>query len=604
MAGITGIIFKNERTDRTLEVMMEKLAYDEAQLKRTFSDENIAFGNVMPISSKQNDHFVLNEALQIYAIIDGFIFIDQTQRNLMARKYKQTNFKNAYELIPYLYDYYGVDATQYFTGVYNVCIYSKKNQQILLFNDRLGFLPLYYYESPSVFIFSSKIESILSSGFLPKIKFDYTTIAEHLLFNYPLSDHTYIKNIHTLPSASYVVINSHQTIHKKYWNIGNLFGLNPVSSKESFDLLNDSLQKSIYKMISRKPGDINFSLTGGWDSRVLLAYLLPDEKNRLRTYSFGTALSPDIQIPNEIAEKEGLNHTPYILDNNYLYHSFLPHAKETIKLSNGTRNYKRTHYLYAIKQQSKFSDTLISGIWGDEIFKVGKPVTGTVISSNTLNLFESNFDLNQLFEHNKNKFTLNLAESEENNVFKELESRIQNLNYNLSQYKTLTEKFYAFRFEINLRKYFGNEANSYNDFMHCFSPFTDYDFLKDLSQTSYWGPRYHYNSSKIKDKRRSTFLYQKVTRNKYKPLIYYNSSRGYSMANANSLTGTLKIIFQKLILKIPKIDAYNTDQASNLFIDFLKSNKSEEKWNISLQNQADYYSLKYWQKIITEKYTD
>ncbi len=53
-----------------------------------------------------------------------------------------------------------------------------------------------------------------------------------------------------------------------------------------------------------------------------------------------------------------------------------------------------------------------------------------------------------------------------------------------NKYATPNQKYYAFRFETNLRKYFGSELNSYNDFVDCYSPFTDYDFLKNLIKTT------------------------------------------------------------------------------------------------------------------------
>ena len=98
------------------------------------------------------------------------------------------------------------------------------------------------------------------------------------------------------------------------------------------------------KITTQSNKKLNMTLTGGWDSRVVLSKLLPDQNKRLNLYSFGAEDADDILIPKYIAKREHLKYTSYVLDQAYLDNDFLPQAKRTIELSRATRNYKRTHY--------------------------------------------------------------------------------------------------------------------------------------------------------------------------------------------------------------------------------------------------------------------
>jgi asparagine synthetase B (glutamine-hydrolysing) len=138
-----------------------------------------------------------------------------------------------------------------------------------LVNDELGYLPLYYYENASFFMFSSKVESLLASGLMDKTEFDITTFAEHFFFNYPLTDNTYIKKIKTVPNATIIRIKNKKVCFEKYWDLGRFFNKMYYNKKSSIELINEGLRFAVSKLTSHTANEkISISLTGGWDSRV------------------------------------------------------------------------------------------------------------------------------------------------------------------------------------------------------------------------------------------------------------------------------------------------------------------------------------------------
>ena len=548
MAGIAGIILKkkNENAEdyfSAFKSMMDCLSFSESQERNFYAELPFLFGNVIPISKKTNDRFQHNQSLNLYCIIDGLVFIDEQEKAILVKKYEINETKSDYELVPYLFDHYDEKIIFHIHRDGTIFFFLRPaNNDGFIFNDRFGYLPLYFYESDLVFIFSSKIESLLASGLIPNIEFDTTTIAEHLFFNYPLSDNTYIKNIQTLSNASFTHLTGKSSSFQKYWNMGELFNNTPVDEKESMQLIYSGMRKALKKILPQSPQTLNFSLTGGWDSRVILAFILTEFREKLHLFSFGAKDSADITIPQQISEKEHLNYTPFILDQYYLDNSFIQNAKKTIELSNGTRSYKRAHYLYSAQKIAEKSDILISGIFGDQVFKFVKPGGGAVLSQNAINLISSDFSVDQTMEHFITSPFLNYLRFDTKKLNDELAERLKILKQNMNIFDTISQKYYSFRFELNLRKYFGHEVNSYNDFIYSFSPFIDYDFLKDFSQTKYFGSRFPFNSNSIKLKKQSTLLYYNIVNSNFPSLTYYNSTRGFSMHDAITLSGNLKIV--------------------------------------------------------------
>jgi hypothetical protein len=372
--------------------------------------------------------------------------------------------------------------------------------------------------------------------------------------------------------------------------------------------MDEGLMHAVNKAINRSDDKMNVSLTGGWDSRVVLSYLLPQYKNRLHAYSFGAANSDDILIPQRIAGAEGLDYTPYILDQDYLDNSFLIDALKTIEFSSGARNYKRTHYLYAVKKIAEISDVLVTGIFGDEVFKVGRPGSGAVLSQNMIDLLASDFDIDGTLRKFSGSFIPHCLNDDHKKLTEAFGARLEALKLKMEAFESISQKYYSIRFEYNLRKYFGSETNSYNDFVFCFSPFIDRDFLENFAHTQYFGIHYPFNADSICLKKQSTQLYHDIVKANYPPLTAYKSARGYSMKDATTLLGNIKILQQKYFKKRKAVDAFNTKPADTLFSAFLKTKRINSETlkmpdnDLVISNHSDLLSLIYWLGLVENKY--
>ena len=217
----------------------------------------------------------LNNSFLIgYAITENNIITDCAMSNRID-KHIYDNFKN---------------------GAYIYFEYCKGN--ILIVNDFMGLIPLYYYQMGDITIISNSFKII--SKLVTKI-INKDAIYEYLLTGTNFSQNTILKNVKQLTPASKLMFNS-QT------------GLLEVSIRDSFasDYENNTGFESIketfkimfpiaVKRLYKKDYKYSMSITGGMDSRLIFLEW-PDKMNLLtETAGEGTSdLFKAIDIIKEI----------------------------------------------------------------------------------------------------------------------------------------------------------------------------------------------------------------------------------------------------------------------------------------------------------------
>jgi asparagine synthetase B (glutamine-hydrolysing) len=605
MAGISGIIALNPdgliRDTSIFERMIAGIKAEVTQEHRTFHDENVFISVVSQTRSSPEANFYYDQEHGIISALDGFCFIDeQTAAGLV----KDENFPkgaSALARVGQLYIKLGKEVFKHLRGSFNLFIYDVNKRECILGNDRFGFYPMYHGQSTEYLIFSSKLGSIVNSGLIQLPQADLASLIEHLYFGYVISEHSYVQGVCTLSNASLIKVEKGKVATDKYWEMTSEYGKDSLSKKHSIDAIDQGLKAAISR-IAQVDDALSCSITGGWDSRVVLSYLLPRARKRLYCYSFGANDAPDVTIPQLISRKESFRYRPFGLDHTYLDNDFIAAAKDTIKLSSGTRNYKRTHYLYALKQMGAHSQHQISGIFGDQVFKVGKPKGNIVLNQVALKCLESNFELDYLNKSLQTFLKAFLPDHDNKELLSELLYRMVSLKDQFSIYVSASERFVAFRFEINLRRYFGNEASSYNDYALCYSPFTDYDFVKTWLSTFYAGQLYPFQPATKAMQINSGTLYATLVKRNYKPLIYYPTARGYTMADTLSFFGGFRILMAKLQReKNAHKDAFSTKDTVALFQNMLAQEKINCSFNIGGLKGSNAYddaqSLCYWLAI-------
>ena len=120
------------------------------------------------------------------------------------------------EIIIPMYIKYGIDFVKKLNGMFAICIYDNKKDQIILIRDQVGVKPLYIYEDSNLFAFSSEIKSLLSFDSIIK-EINYESVYDYLTFQNIFGSKTLFKNITLMPKGSIFIINDNTLDKITYW---------------------------------------------------------------------------------------------------------------------------------------------------------------------------------------------------------------------------------------------------------------------------------------------------------------------------------------------------------------------------------------------------
>ena len=315
MCGIFGII-NNDKLLREEALKMQATLKDRGPDNSNFIEiKNSIIGStrlaVVDQDKNSNQPFFSNSRNTVI-VFNGEIY---NYKELKKKYNLKTTTNSDTEVFVELFELIGKKAFQEVEGMFAVCIYSFINKNFCLARDSLGIKPLYFSCEKQTLYFSSEIKGILDTSFY-KPQIDLNTLVDFIGIG--LLDHsnkTFFKNINSLEPGEFLEIshdyklNSSKNIKyleiaKKNLNKGGEFLCN---------LFGEELLKSI-RLQSKTVRSIGSHLSGGIDSSLLTS-LLKEERNDLKTYTFGYQESFFDERPNakNISRELNLNNKTSLL---------------------------------------------------------------------------------------------------------------------------------------------------------------------------------------------------------------------------------------------------------------------------------------------------
>lgn len=249
-----------------------------------------------PISYEKNDlHVILNG--EIYNYIE---LRDQLkQKNYVFKTNSDT------EVLLYLYTEYGENFINYINGIFSFVIYDNKHKKLLIYRDRLGVKPLYYYLDKKKLIFSSNLDSI--SKLIRNNEIDYYSLFSYLINNYVPGQNSINNHVKKLLPGSFISVENNNLKIKSYWKIKNI----NKNRLDNFDEQFENTLTDTIKIQSRTDVKIGTFLSGGVDSSVI-SYLLSKRVKNFDTYTtnfigknqedlyFSKKISEELHLQNKI----------------------------------------------------------------------------------------------------------------------------------------------------------------------------------------------------------------------------------------------------------------------------------------------------------------
>lgn len=410
------------------------------------------------------------------------------------------------------------------TGQYVIFIYSKKKDEVLIINDRLGLYPAYIEDRRESFVYSNKVEAMLSLVFVSK-KINYDAVSDYLTIGSVQNRATFVSGINNLNKGEiFFKKRGGYGFCDKYYDF--VYDDQNYSIDEYLERVNLKLTETVLRMYDFNPGNMIVGLTGGFDTRLINSILLENDKGYY-TYTIDKTLEKEwfydhkVKIDKSIANK----------------------FKDKFSL-------KSANIIDCKKINPK-----ITGHWGGEIFG------GDILSS--LSYGNTTIDLPFFYKKIKKHLTKDSVEEYKKNI-----DRINSDNYN--------KRLYLYKVELGLTS-FMNAFKNYmpmifkrpNTFFYSvsdcdFRPFTSVDFLEIFLRVPISDIKDHFFYRKLIEK-----YYLKY----YKDLnIIHNMEKVYAYKeNKDPVISLLKIIDQKKVNRcIGLIPPLKREKKSSVEIKSLK----------------------------------
>src|SRR5262249_3048496 len=154
-----------------------------------------------------------------------------------------------------------------------------------LFNDRYGMHRIYYHEAKDAFYFAVEAKAILAV--CPELRrIDSPGLAEFISFGCVLENRTIFHGIHVLPPASAWTFRN-GAIERKgaYFQPRDWEEQAPFEPDDYYNELRHVFSRNLARYFDG-PERIGLSLTGGLDTRMILAWQKP-AAGSLPCYTFG-----------------------------------------------------------------------------------------------------------------------------------------------------------------------------------------------------------------------------------------------------------------------------------------------------------------------------
>jgi asparagine synthase (glutamine-hydrolysing) len=252
-------------------------------------------------------------------------------------------------------------------GYFAFVIYDKRTQTIKLVTDRFGMKPLYMWaEHEHVKGFASEPKALLLN---PQYEQHIDTAALNTFVDigHMLGEQTLFNNIKRLPPASITTINvtTQQYTSTRYWGWSTIKKNTTITFDEAtaqaYTLFDNAVARCLNTI---KQPTLAITLSGGLDSRVLLAAAKQHFKGNIKTYTFGEAGCDDAVLAKQVAELAGVSNKLVGIDE----HNWFSGREQGVWLTDGLKNILHMHALSSVSKIACESNYLLNGYLGDVTF--------------------------------------------------------------------------------------------------------------------------------------------------------------------------------------------------------------------------------------------
>ncbi len=237
-----------------------------------------------------------------------------------------------------------------------------------LFNDRYAARRLYVHQAEDGFYFAAEAKALLAVR--PELRrVSARALGELVSCGCVLEDRTLFDGIGILPwGAAWTFRNGALEAKGNYFSHREWEEQSELEDEEYYGAIRDAMVGNLPRYF-RETGRIGMSLTGGLDTRIIMAFHRP-APGTLPCYTFGGGYreSRDVKIARRVARECAQAHQVIPLGQEFL-HDFPYYAERSVFLTDGTASVSRCPGIYVNRKAREIAPVRMTGNYGDEMMR-------------------------------------------------------------------------------------------------------------------------------------------------------------------------------------------------------------------------------------------
>lgn len=229
---------------------------------------------------------IFNEDKSLFIVCEGSIYNYTYLKQSLINRGHIFSTQFDYEVILHCYEEYGTDGFSKLRGKFSFAIYNLNRKETIIARDLAGEKPLYYYHGKDVFLFSSSLKSIVSSGLIKK-EIHKKALNQYLQLTYIPAPLTIYNDVYKLLPGHYIIVGGDRGVNiQQYWDVE--YKENELI--QDYDKCKELLRKTLFNAVEDCIGtnqSIGTFLSGGIDSTIITGIASQIYNKSLDTFTIG-----------------------------------------------------------------------------------------------------------------------------------------------------------------------------------------------------------------------------------------------------------------------------------------------------------------------------